>query len=232
MYTTSKREVFITLKDHKPNYINEPTFRLINPSKQELGKVSKQKLEKIVKVVQEKTGLKLWKNNTSVITWFESLQNKERLKFIQFDICEFYPSISNQLLDKAIEFAENFIDISDDDKRLFYQTKKPFLFSKNQPWVKKENQNCNISMGSYDGAEICELCDLYLLSLLVKVIPDLGLYRDDGLAVTRTTARQTEKLAQKLVKIFENEGLKITVITNKQSVNFLDINFDFNDWRI
>ena len=226
VYTTAKREAFITLKDHKPNYINEPTFRLINPSKQELGKVSKQKMEGILKVVQEKTGLKLWKNNTSVITWFRSLPNKERLKFIQFDICEFYPSISNQLLAKSIKFAEKFIDICDDDKKLFYQTKKPFLFCKNQPWVKKGDQTCNFTMGSYDGAEICELCDLYLLSLLVKVIPDLGLYRDDGLAVTRTTARQTEKLAQKLVKIFENEGLKITIITNKQSVNFLDVNFD------
>ena len=28
------------------------------------------------------------------------------------------------------------------------------------------------------------------------------------------------------MKIFENEGLKITVITNKQSVNFLDVNLD------
>ena len=75
-------------------------------------------------------------------------------------------------------------------------------------------------MGSFDGAEVCELCDLYLLSLLVQAIPDLGIYRDDGLAVTRATARQTEKLKQKLSKVFEGEGLRITVIANIQSVNF------------
>ena len=72
------------------------------------------------------------------------------------------------------------------------------------------------------------MCSLYLLSLLVKVIPDLGLYRDDGLAVTRSTARQTEKLKQKLVNAFEEEGLRITVTANIHSVNFLDVNLDLS----
>ena len=84
-------------------------------------------------------------------------------------------------------------------------------------------------MGSFDGAEVCELCDLYLLSLLVQVIPDLGIYRDDGLAVTRATARQTENLKQQLVKVFKEEGLRITVIANIQSVNFLDVNLDLSN---
>ena len=207
VYSTSKREAFLTLKDHKPNYINNPTFRLLNPTKQELGKVSKQKLEKIVSVVKEKSGLQLWKNTASVITWFKNLPNKKQLKFIQFDICEFYPSISNQLLTKAIKFAENYVAVSDDDKKLFYQTKKSFLFNNNQPWIKKQNNGCDVTMGSYDGAETCELVDLYLLSLLVLVIPNLGLYRDDGLAVTRGTARQIEKLKQKLTKVFVNLDL-------------------------
>ena len=77
VYSTSKREAFLTLKDHKPNFINNPTFRLLNPTKQELGKVSKQKLEKIVKVVKEKSKLLLWKNTSSVITWFKNLPNKQ-----------------------------------------------------------------------------------------------------------------------------------------------------------
>ena len=228
VYTTSKREAFLTLKDHKPNYINNPTFRLINPTKQELGKVSKQKLEKIVSVVKEKSGLQLWKNTESVITWFKNLPNKKQLKFIQFDICDFYATISEQLIAKSIEFAENYTTISDDDKKLFYQTKKSFLFNNNQPWKKKQNSDCDVTMGSLDGAETCELCGLYLLSLLTKVIPDLGLYRDDGLAVTRSTARQTEKLKQKLVKVFDDQKLKITVTANIHSVNFLDVNFDLN----
>ena len=67
-----------------------------------------------------------------------------------------------------------------------------------------------------------------LFPLLFKVIPDLGLYRYDGLAVTRSTARQTEKLKQRLAKVFEDQKLKITVTANIHSVNFLDVNFDLN----
>ena len=176
--------------------------------------------------VKEKSGLQLWKNNQSVITWFNNIPNKKDLKFIQFDICDFYPSITKDLILKAIGFAEKYIAISDDDKELFLHTKKSFLFSDNQAWIKKENKSCDVTMGSYDGAETCELVDLYLLSLCTKVIPDLGMYRDDGLAVTRSTARQREKLKQELIKVFQREELKITTEANIHSVNFLDVNLD------
>ena len=36
--TTAKQEALITLKDHKPNFANNPTCRLINPVKSEIGK--------------------------------------------------------------------------------------------------------------------------------------------------------------------------------------------------
>ena len=52
--TTAERESFITLKDHKENFKNKPKCRLINPCKPELGKIRKQLLEKIVKVVNDK----------------------------------------------------------------------------------------------------------------------------------------------------------------------------------
>ena len=81
-------------------------------------------------------------------------------------------------------------------------------------------------MRSYDGADTYELVDLYLLSLCTKVIPDLGMYRDDGLAVTRSTARQREKLKQELIKVFQREELRITTEANIHSVNFLDVNLD------
>ena len=37
---TATKEAFITLKDHKDNFENKPTCRLINPSKQETYKYS------------------------------------------------------------------------------------------------------------------------------------------------------------------------------------------------
>ena len=38
MYQTTDRNAFVTAKDHKENFKNSPTFRLINPTKPELGK--------------------------------------------------------------------------------------------------------------------------------------------------------------------------------------------------
>ena len=40
-------------------------------------------------------------------------------------------------------------------------------------------------MGSYDGAEVCEIVGLYLLEKLSTLIDKkkIGLYRDDGLSV-------------------------------------------------
>ena len=41
------KSAFITLKDHKPNFANNPTCRLINPSKSEIGIVSKKILQRV-----------------------------------------------------------------------------------------------------------------------------------------------------------------------------------------
>ena len=42
-------------------------------------------------------------------------------------------------------------------------------------------------MGSFDGAEICELVGLYIQSNLENILPksNFGLYRDDGLILLR-----------------------------------------------
>ena len=42
-----KREAFISLKDHKENFENNPKCRLINPAKSDSGKISKLILDKI-----------------------------------------------------------------------------------------------------------------------------------------------------------------------------------------
>ena len=52
-------------------------------------------------------------------------------------------------------------------------------------WVKKENPEFDVPMGSFDGAEICEIVGLYILEKLINSNIGLskertGLYRDDG----------------------------------------------------
>ena len=52
---TADKEAFITLKDHKPNFANKPTCRLINPTKSEIGKISKDILDRINNKIKRTT---------------------------------------------------------------------------------------------------------------------------------------------------------------------------------
>ena len=56
----------MTLKDHKDNFRSNPTCGLINPSKNKLGKVSKQLLEKINSGILKKLKLNQWCNTDAV----------------------------------------------------------------------------------------------------------------------------------------------------------------------
>ena len=62
-----KEECFITLKDHKPNFENNVAARLINPAKNEIGRISKVILENINKELRSKLQLQQWNNTTAVI---------------------------------------------------------------------------------------------------------------------------------------------------------------------
>ena len=53
--TTADKDAFITLKDHKPNFANKPTCRLINQTKSEIGKISKNILDRIKTSTNGKT---------------------------------------------------------------------------------------------------------------------------------------------------------------------------------
>ena len=153
VYVLQERGAYITLKDHKDSFHNNPKCRLINPAKTDMGKVSKQILTKIIASVRNKTNLEQWINSDSVIEWFLKLERKDKLVFIQFDICEYYPSISEELLRKALDFAGKFIKISKDEKKAIYQARKTILFGDGKPW-KKKTGDFDVLMGSWDGAEI------------------------------------------------------------------------------
>ena len=47
MFINGKNNCFITLKDHKENFLNNPKTRLLNPAKNELGRISKVILDEI-----------------------------------------------------------------------------------------------------------------------------------------------------------------------------------------
>ena len=65
--TTAKKEAYITLKDHKENFANKLPCRLINPAKTEIGRISKNILDRIILAAREKTQVNAWKNTDAVI---------------------------------------------------------------------------------------------------------------------------------------------------------------------
>ena len=52
---------------------------------------------------------------------------------------------------------------------------------------------------------------------------EIGLYKDDGLAVIDQTPQKIEKIKKEICKVFAKNNLRITVEANKKVVNFLDV---------
>ena len=102
---------YITLKDHKENFQSNPSCRLINQSKAELGRISKIILDRINNELLSKLNYNQWKNTDNVINWFKNITDKKHCKCIQLDIKEFYPSITEETLNKALDFAGNYTKI-------------------------------------------------------------------------------------------------------------------------
>ena len=94
------------------------------------------------------TQVNQWKNTDEVISWLESLKNKDSCSFIQLDIKEFYPTITKKVLNEAFDFAKLYTAISDKELRTIYCCRKSLLpqYTKN---------SFDVTMGSFDRAEIC-----------------------------------------------------------------------------
>ena len=224
------REAYGTYKDTKENFRENPKMRVLNPCKPELGRVSKQYLEKIVHEVRQKSGLLQWKNTLSCLQWFDKVENKTDYHFIQFDVVNFYGSISKKLLEDSINWASNFTNIDQKMKDIIFHVRQTFLFYQGEPYVKKNNPDFDVPQGSFDSAEICELVGLFILSKLSN--PPAGIisaiYRDDGVILSRLSKQENENLKKRICGIFNELGLKITISANKKIIDFLDVTLNLN----
>ena len=71
--------------------------------------------------------------------------------------------------DKALSWASNLADISDEDISIIKHARKSLLSNHGKPWIKNNNSNLfDVTMGSYDEVEICELVGLFILNPLGK----------------------------------------------------------------
>ena len=177
---TSKATSYITIKDHKESFPNKISTRLIIPCKSELRKVSKQLLDDINKALRYKLKLGQVRNTAQVITWFRQRDPNVRWSFTTFDIESFYPSISENLINNALEWAASETILTRVDKQIILSSCKNLLYTEKGAWVKSQGWTHDVTMGSYPGAEIAELVGLYLLHQMKLERIEPILCRDDG----------------------------------------------------
>ena len=116
-----------------------------------------------------------WENTSDAISWFKNINNKKKSSLLKFDVENFYPSISVKRLIDAINFAKSSANITERDLSIIMQSRITLLFQNSEPWVKKfGNENFDVPMGCYNGAEICELVDSFILNKLTTSIVKEG----------------------------------------------------------
>ena len=157
------------------------------------------------------------------------IPSKADCKFLKFDIVGFYPSISEKLLTDAIEYANKFVKIDKKSIEIIMHCRKSLLFCEGEAWSKKSYDRFDVTMGSFDGAEVCKL--LHNLSgILGKEA--VGLYRDDGLAILQNTpGPNAERLMKYIIQIFHQHDLKVVTDTNLVRTDFLDVTLDLSSGK-
>ena len=86
-------------------------------------------------------------------------------------------------------------------------------------------------MEKFDGAELIERVDLYILHIFGEKHGknQLGLYHDDGLACFEyTSGPQVDRIRKYFIKILkEDSDLSLDCEANLKAVNFLDVTLNF-----
>ena len=86
-------------------------------------------------------------------------------------------------------------------------------------------------MGAFDGTKVCEAVGNFLLYQLSKSYnkKDIGLHRDDGLAIFKNVSvSNAEKIKKDTQKLFKDNHLNITLRCNLKIVNYLDVTFNLS----
>ena len=226
---------FLTLKDTKDNFNTKSNTtkpaRLINAAKTDVGRVSRILLQEINAKIRLMLGLNQWQSSKDAIEWFKAITNKQDKKFFVYDVVDFYPSICEETLKKALDWASLQTDVSIDDRNVIMHARASFLWAFSKIWAKKKCDNFfDNPQGSNDGAEVAELVGLFMLNQILEANigfdkSSIGLYRDDGLCAVRGSGRQLDVMRKKLESIFKKNGFGIKVELGMKSVNFLDITF-------
>jgi hypothetical protein len=70
--------------------------------------------------LRQKLNSNQWRNTQQVILWFGNINDKDRHSFISFDIVDFYPSISEKLLNEALAWAS---ELATENRKRYFNNK-------------------------------------------------------------------------------------------------------------
>ena len=89
----------------------------------------------------------------------------------------------------------------------------------------------DVAIEAYDGAEVRELVGTFLLEKISEICNncDIGLYRDDGLAVFRNESGTHLEKIKELQRLFKECDLEIIAESNQKIVNYLDVTLNLKD---
>ena len=95
--------------------------------------------------------------------------------------------------------------------QIMYHTRKSLLFRNEKPWMKREEKLFDVTMGTYDGAKVCELVGIFVLNKISEKYDknDIGLFRDDGLAIFKNiSGPKPERIKKNFQSLFKKYGLE------------------------
>ena len=137
---------------------------------------------------------------------------------------------------KAIIHAKSFVTIIKEEVNTVIHSQNSLFFNNTSLWIKREDDpDFDVTMSSFDGADICEPVDVYILKVFGQKYGKerVGLYRDDILVSFETVSgRQAEKINKDVIKIFKEEfNTNIASETKLKIINFLYITFNRSTWK-
>ena len=138
------------------------------------------------------------------------------------NIKDFYLSIKETILIKAINSAKKLVNITKEDKVIVKHARKSCLYDNSDPWMKKDSRLFNVTMGADDGAEVCGLLGTFFLHTFFLKYNNICLYLDNSLATFKNiSGPKSENFKQDIQKLFKETELDVVIQCNKNTLNYL-----------
>lgn len=137
MHKVCERVAFITVKDHTEDFRSFSSFRLINPTKTELSVISHVIIQNFCGMLRVARQVNQWKSLGNVLSGSRKLIKKNYLIFVKHDICDLYPSITENNLIEALKYAKHFVSLQPNNMVVIFHWRTSVLFHCGEAWVKK-----------------------------------------------------------------------------------------------